>query len=38
MGHPAIVVGTEKTAKTLRSVHSVLNLPQASQPLLMNKK
>jgi len=32
MGHPAVVVGTEN-CKTLRSVHSILDLQQASQPL-----
>ena len=35
MGHPAIVVGTEKTAKHfapfIPSFHSILDLPQARQ-------
>ena len=36
MGHPAIVVGTEKTAKTLRSVHSILDLPTGKSATPLN--
>jgi len=35
MGHPATVVGTEKTAKHFAPFSPTLNLPQASQPLRM---